>query len=104
VYSVTGPVVVQQGKDLSSVTAIIGPGGPLVHASDPRAALEAALADSNDPESLRPKSPRLLLDRYYLLYACGLLASVEPKAALEVALDNLQPIGRTPSVESRLTV
>jgi len=104
VYSVTGPVVVQQGKDLSDVVAVIGTGGALVHGADPRSALEAALADPNDPCSLRPKAPKLLLDRHYLLYACGLLASVEPKAALELALANLKSIDRTSDVERPLTV
>jgi hypothetical protein len=71
---------------------VIGTGGALVHGADPRSALAAALAGPDDPNSLRPKAPRLLLDRHYLLYACGLLASVEPKAALELALRNLEPI------------
>jgi len=92
VYAVTGPVAVQEGKDLSNVAAVIGTGGALVHGADPRSALAAALAGPDDPNSLRPKAPRLLLDRHYLLYACGLLASVEPKAALELALRNLEPI------------
>jgi uncharacterized protein (TIGR01319 family) len=103
-YAVTGPVAVQEGKDLSDVAAVIGTGGALVHGADPGAALAAALADPNDPHSLRPKAPRLLLDRHYLLYACGLLASVEPKAALDLALRNLEPIDRTSPVERTLAL
>jgi uncharacterized protein (TIGR01319 family) len=103
-YAVTGPVAVQQGKDLSDVAAVIGTGGALVHGADPHAALAAALADPNDPHSLRPKHPRLLLDRHYLLYACGLLASVEPRAALDLALRNLEPIDRTSPVERTLAL
>jgi uncharacterized protein (TIGR01319 family) len=103
VYATTGPVAVQQGKDLSHVAAVIGTGGALAHGADPRAALEAALADPNDPQSLRPRHPKLLLDRHYLLYACGLLATVEPKAALELALANLEPLARTTDVERTLT-
>ena len=53
---------------------------------------ELALADADEPLSLRPKQPRLLLDREYLLYACGLLGAVEPQAALELAMTNLEPI------------
>ena len=104
VYAATGPVAVQQGKDLSDVAAVIGTGGALVHGVDPGAALAAALADPGDPHSLRPKAARLLLDRHYLLYACGLLASVEPKAALELALENLEPIDRTSTVERTLAL
>lgn len=62
VYTVTGPVAVQHGKDLSDVSAVIGTGGALVHSPDPRAVLEMALADPAAPSSLRPKAPKLLLD------------------------------------------
>jgi uncharacterized protein (TIGR01319 family) len=92
VYTVTGPVTVQHGKDLSEVTAVIGTGGPLVASPDPRSILRAALADAAEPLSLKPKAPRVLLDRHYLLYACGLLSTVEPQAALELALGNLQSL------------
>src|SRR5581483_6558976 len=90
VYTVTGPVAVQHGKDLSNVEAVIGTGGALVHSPDPRAVLEITLADDSEPRSLRPKHPKLLLDRQYLLYACGLLSAVDPQAALELALPSLE--------------
>ena len=99
VHTVTGPVAVQHGKDLSEVNAVIGTGGALVHNPDPRSVLEMALADPAMPRSLRPKAPKLLLDRHYLLYACGLLGTVEPQAALEIALANLDAIERRPSIE-----
>jgi uncharacterized protein (TIGR01319 family) len=92
VFTATGPVTVQHGKDLSSVGAVIGTGGALVHSRDARAVMEMALADAAEPLSLRPKQPKLLLDREYLLYACGLLGAVEPQAALELALAHLEPI------------
>jgi uncharacterized protein (TIGR01319 family) len=99
VYTVSGPVAVQRGKDLSEVNAVIGTGGALVHSPDPRSVLEMALADPAVPRSLRPKAPKLLLDRHYLLYACGLLGTAEPQAALELALANLDAMARNPSVE-----
>ena len=89
VYTTTGPVTVQRGKDLSRIDAVIGTGGALVASPDPRAVLRMALADASEPLALKPRSPRLLLDREYLLYACGLLQSVEPRAALELALEHL---------------
>ena len=67
VYTVMGPAVAQHGKDLSGVAAVIGTGGVLVHGNDPARILAKACADPNDPESLRPRAPRLLLDRGYLL-------------------------------------
>lgn len=92
VYTVNGPATVQHGKDLCALKTVIGTGGALVHARDPLSVLRMALADPSDPadaQSLRPRAPRLLLDRDYVLYACGLLSTVEPQAALELALKHL---------------
>lgn len=90
VQTVTGPAAMQEGKDLSAVATVIGTGGVLAHGDDPAAILAGALAD--DKESLRPRSPRLLLDRDYLLYAVGLLAEVAPEAALKLAEHGLETL------------
>ncbi len=90
VYTATGPVAMQRGKDLSTVGVLIGTGGPLAHAADPAAILTAALADPGEPASLRPCRPRLLVDRDYLLYAVGLLAEAEPDAALALGLNHMR--------------
>ena len=82
IYTVSGPAIVQRGKDLSDVRVVIGTGGALAHSPDPAAILETVLADAAEPFSLRPRAPRLLLDREYILYACGLLGQVEPRQAL----------------------
>lgn len=95
VYTVNGPATIQQGKDLTAVDTVIGTGGVLVFGADPYALLRGAVADPGSPQSLRPRDPRLLLDREYILYACGLLSAVEPKAALEVALKHLQTLPRS---------
>jgi hypothetical protein len=58
-----------------------------------------ALADPQEPLSLRPAAPRLLLDRHYLLYACGLLSTVDAQAALDIALAHLEPIAEEPRHE-----
>jgi uncharacterized protein (TIGR01319 family) len=92
VHTVTGPVTVQHGKDLTRVNAVIGTGGAIVASPDPRGILAMALADPAEPLSLRPAAPRLLLDRHYLLYACGLLGSAEPQAAFEIATAHLEPL------------
>jgi uncharacterized protein (TIGR01319 family) len=92
VYTVSGPAIVQRGKDLSDVGVVIGTGGALVHSTDPAAILSTVLADAADPFSLRPRAPRLLLDREYILYACGLLGQVEPQAALALGLAHLTPL------------
>jgi uncharacterized protein (TIGR01319 family) len=94
VYTPTGPVTVQHGKDLRRVDAVIGTGGVLAASADPRAILSRALADAREPLALKPVAPRLLLDREYLLYACGLLQSVDAHAALELALAHLTDLDR----------
>ena len=94
VYTVTGPVSVQRGKDLGDVGSVIGTGGALAYSTKPGEILAMALADPKEPLSLRPANPRLLLDREYLLYACGLLAAVEPQAALTLALQHIRPLGQ----------
>jgi uncharacterized protein (TIGR01319 family) len=99
VHTVNGPVTVQHGKDLSRVNAVIGTGGAIVGSRDPQGVLAMALADPQEPLSLRPRAPRLLLDRHYLLYACGLLSAVEPQAALELALAHLEPLAEERTLE-----
>lgn len=90
VYTATGPVTVQRGKDLGTVQTLIGTGGPIVHAASPAEILSAALADPAELASLRPKRPCIVVDRHYLLYAVGLLAEAEPDAAFRLGAANLQ--------------
>ncbi len=92
VYTAMGPAVAQHGKDLSGTAAVVGTGGVLVHGGDPAGILARACAGPDDPESLRPRAPRLYLDREYLLYACGLLGTVEPDAALTLGLAHMHPV------------
>ena len=75
----------------------IGTGGPLVRTPDPEAILAAALFDPAAPTSLRPRAPRLLVDRDYLLYAIGLIAQVDRDAAAALGHASLSP----PSQEYR---
>jgi uncharacterized protein (TIGR01319 family) len=92
VQTVHGPVTMQRGKDLSAVTTVIGTGGPLAHGATPASVLRAALADSAAPFSLRPLQPTLYVDTDYLLYASGLLSTIEPDAAYELARASLRPL------------
>ncbi|MDE2208099.1 MAG: glutamate mutase L [Betaproteobacteria bacterium] len=91
VYTAFGPATAQTGKDLSGVEVVVGTGGVIAHSRAPLELLETVVADPTEPESLRPRDPRFLVDREYLLYACGLLAGAEPEAALELALKYLKP-------------
>ena len=87
--SVTGPVAVQYGNDLTATDTVIGTGGVLAHGSIPASILSAALYDTSAPDSLRPKNPALMIDSGYALYAVGLLASVDKDAALRLAQNSL---------------
>ncbi len=92
-HTATGPVSVQEGKDLTGVAVLIGTGGALAHAVDPAGILAVALAGDGDGTSLRPRAPAIYIDRHYLLYAAGLLAGVEPEAALALAMNGIAITG-----------
>jgi uncharacterized protein (TIGR01319 family) len=92
VQTVHGPVLVQTGKDLTAVSHVIGTGGPLAHGTTPATALRAAISNPTEPASLLPTKPELLIDSEYLLYAAGLLASVEPQVAFALAAESLQRV------------
>jgi uncharacterized protein (TIGR01319 family) len=89
VYTAQGPVQVQRGKDLSDVAWVVGTGGAVVHARDPTKILRATLSTTSKPRELRPRAPRLALDRHYLLFAAGLLAQVDRVAAFDCARRHL---------------
>ena len=93
VQMVTGPASVQTGKDLSAVGTLIGTGGVLAQGENPAATLAAGLADPAQPQSLKPKAPALLLDSEYVLYAVGLLAAIDPEAALTFGLVHMHAVG-----------
>ena len=90
VYTANGPVTALDGKDLTSVTTIIGTGGVIAHSSKAPELLKACFYDINEPSSMRPMNPEILIDKDYILFAAGLLAQVDPKTALKMALNSLQ--------------
>lgn len=92
VYTAVGPATMQVGKDLTEVECMIGTGGPLVHARDPAAILAAGLARPEEPMALLPRRPRLLLDKDYILYGVGLLATVDRNAAAALGLNHLREL------------
>lgn len=95
-YGNEGPVTFQYGKDLSKVATIIGTGGILAHGRTPELTLAAVLRGAEETMSLRPRAASLFLDKDYLLFACGLLAEVEPEAAFRLATSHLVRL-HTPS-------
>ena len=79
-----GEVWLQRGKDLRGVKLVIGAGGPLTFARDPRTVLEGAVGDGKDG-ILAPRAPKFALDCGYILFAIGLLSVNEPDKALAIA-------------------
>ena len=79
-----GEVWIQRGKDLRGIKLVIGAGGPLAFARDPRAVLEGAAGDGKDG-ILMPRKPKFALDAEYILFAAGLLSIYEPDKALAIA-------------------
>jgi len=69
VYTATGPVKAQDGKDLTQIQTLIGTGGVIAHSKNPSSLLQSVLSSSDDPDSLRPIAPRILIDKNYVLYA-----------------------------------
>lgn len=84
VYSPMGKIFQQNGKDLTEVDILIGTGGVIVNNEKPDEVLNASKFSMDEPESLRPMKPKLLLDKEYILSAMGLLAMFEPDMAVRM--------------------
>ena len=91
-YTGSGPVKQQRGKDLSSLPVLIGAGGPLAFSPDCRTALSAALKGPQDGDRLMPRSPGMYRDARYIFYACGLLSRSDPPKALRFLKKYLEPV------------
>ncbi|MGI6142402.1 MAG: methylaspartate mutase accessory protein GlmL [bacterium] len=81
VFTLEGRKEVQYGKDLTGVKVVLGTGGFFANARWGRGVIEAALGKL-PPATLGPREAEVVLDSDYLLAAAGLLAEVEPDAAL----------------------
>lgn len=91
VYTASGRAILQYGKDLGAVSTVVGIGGVIAFGRHAGFALAGALAGPDAPFALLPARPRFLLDRSYVLYAAGLLAEAEPRAAFQIATRSLIP-------------
>jgi uncharacterized protein (TIGR01319 family) len=92
-YTPQGRVMVQEGKDLTRVSRLIGSGGPIVYAAKAAGVLSGAVGERGSM-SLAPVSPGLMLDRRYLMWAMGLLADRAPEAALDIMKRMVERIER----------
>ncbi|MCK9525811.1 MAG: methylaspartate mutase accessory protein GlmL [Limnochordia bacterium] len=88
-YTPSGLVWIQDGKDLSKVTRVIGTGGVLINSRDPLTMLEGSGQGEVSGLELRPENPNYYLDGEYILAAMGLLAQEQPEVALTVLQNSL---------------
>ncbi|KJS88375.1 MAG: hypothetical protein JM58_00985 [Peptococcaceae bacterium BICA1-8] len=90
IWTPAGKILVQYGKDLSLVGAIIGTGGPVINSERPWEILEKATYSNNNPFVLKPKKPKYYVDSSYVVFSIGLIAQINPKAAKEIAQNYLK--------------
>jgi uncharacterized protein (TIGR01319 family) len=83
---------VQYGKDLTNLKTVIGTGGIFSYNPLANKILDAILFNSQNPFSLKPKSPDFYIDSKYILYGIGLLSEIEPAAALRIARKYLRKL------------
>ncbi|WP_320046136.1 methylaspartate mutase accessory protein GlmL [uncultured Ilyobacter sp.] len=84
IYTPMGTMYHQIGKDLMEAPYIIGTGGVIVHSENPSHILKAGNFDSSEPIYLRPKNPKFLIDKSYILSAMGLFAQEMPDMAVRI--------------------
>lgn len=84
IYTPMGAVYNQLGKDLMDVKYMIGTGGVLVHSEHPGEILKAGTFDKENATSLRPRNPKTLIDKTYILSSMGLLAQDYPDKAIRI--------------------
>jgi uncharacterized protein (TIGR01319 family) len=80
----TGISFIQKGKDLTNVENVIGTGGGIVYEKHPNGILSEALFDPTNPFVLKPKNPKLWIDKNYVFWAMGLLADIVPDIAIDI--------------------
>jgi hypothetical protein len=78
-YTPRGRQTVARGRDLTACRLLVGTGGALTRLSGGEAMLEATRASATGSERLLPPADaRCVLDRDYLLAACGALSTHFP--------------------------
>lgn len=89
-YTPSGLIWIQDGKDLSKVRRVIGTGGVLINSHNGQAVLEGARKQPDAPLELRPENPNYYLDGDYILAHMGLLAQEDPLVALRILKQSLE--------------
>jgi len=93
VYTPQGPVSVQTGKDLTTVSQLILTGGAIVHNPQGEQIAKGALFHDQLPTSLRPKKAKIYIDQSYILASMGLLSQKYPDIVLTLMKKELMEHG-----------
>ncbi|MCL2574126.1 MAG: methylaspartate mutase accessory protein GlmL [Defluviitaleaceae bacterium] len=92
VYTPAGEMNSQSGKDLTQVRYVIGSGGAVINAANPRAIMANAAYTPRDGNALKPLNPKILLDEQNCLAAMGLLSRFAPEAAIRIMKDSFKEV------------
>lgn len=85
--------LVQRGKNLTGIKAVIGTGGIIVNEKDPRSILEQAAVTSAEKDTvLLPAETEFFIDQDYVFFAAGLLRDYDEDAALAIMKHSLKAI------------
>ncbi|MFB0535211.1 MAG: methylaspartate mutase accessory protein GlmL [Anaerolineae bacterium] len=91
-YLPTGFCYIQEGKDLTGISHLIGTGGIFCHSARSQEILQLALFNGSNPFLLRPQRPRFWIDPLYILWGMGLLAEIAPRTGLHIMKNNLKEV------------
>lgn len=92
IFSPMGTLFVQNGKDLTDVKYVIGTGGIINNSRNPRKILYLTLFNEDNPLLLKPKYPKFLVDKTYIMSAMGLLANDYSDIAYQIMKEYLVEI------------
>lgn len=83
---------IQRGKNLTEIATIVGTGGPIINSENPKKILQKAIMTEKDQKFhyMLPQKTKLMVDGDYVLYAAGILAQIDPKAALAIMRKSLK--------------
>lgn len=90
IFGLGGLKLVQTGKNLVNVDKFIVTGGSLIHTEHTGKIASYGFYDEEEPESLKPKSCDVLVDRSYVIAAMGLLSEHYPDEALKILKQELK--------------
>jgi len=84
VFTLSGEVFVQTGKDLTAVKIVVGTGGVIVNHKEPEGILSGVTYDESTPQMLKPQSPEFWIDEKYIMASMGLLGGEYPEVAIRM--------------------